>query len=356
MTFPESFNLLLSHLDALYPVSKIYFAGFAGSSAAIAVAIAAAIAGGVAAAVPKTKETESETTSGVKMDDKNTLEQVSEGIQVLGLADLSRLVAGGGEVGVANKASNEFADLLKGYSNKDLTPTGEDQARAQTLASNLFRPQQVGLEQTFESQLQQANQQAALMGRDVNDPILRAKLAQEQSRQQALLTAQQGAYGIQYAENAPRERMQRELSLMGNRQELLQGLAANALRNREALVSMGSQIGATEFNKRLSTAERWQKTKGKETTGGSPGEIASGAIAGGVQGFASGLSMGSSFGSMGGGGGGGGFNFGGGGMSAPSSFSGMNYGQAPSNFFNVQSAPQLMQSFGGSSGGGWGFN
>lgn len=104
-------------------------------------------------------------------------------------------------------AYNDLASLFQGMQQSGGQPTAEDIARGQSYAGNQFAQQRVNLQQSFDEQIRQANQRAALSGRGINDPILRAKLAQEQMRQGQQLDAAQSQFAGQYAERLPQERL-----------------------------------------------------------------------------------------------------------------------------------------------------
>jgi hypothetical protein len=106
------------------------------------------------------------------------------------------------------QANSDLASLLQQYQQGGYMPTAQDNQTARTFAQSQFDPQRVAMNQAFQDQLVQANRSAALTGRSQNDPILRAKLAQEQTRQQAQLESQQGAFATQYAMQQPQQRLQ----------------------------------------------------------------------------------------------------------------------------------------------------
>jgi hypothetical protein len=105
-------------------------------------------------------------------------------------------------------ANRDLASMLQQYSQGGYLPNEQDNSTAQSFAQSQFNPQRVAMQQAFQDQLTQANRQAALSGRGMNDPILRAKLAQEQTRQQSQLEAQQGAFASNFALQQPMQRLQ----------------------------------------------------------------------------------------------------------------------------------------------------
>lgn len=181
--------------------------------------------------------------------------------------------AGAGDVASATGAQRSLADMLKAYSAEGGTnPSDFDISNSNQLAQRLFGAQRLGLQHSFEDQRIQANNQAALMGRAGNDPILAAKLAREQTRQAGMLDAQQGAWATDYAMQQPMQR----LNFAGQHANILGGLATQAMANRQALMSMGQSIQNNERNFRLQTAER----ETSQSSGGGIGGMISGAIGG----------------------------------------------------------------------------
>lgn len=214
---------------------------------------------------------------------------------------------------------------------------GKDISNAQNFISQLFAPQEEALAQSFRDQQISADRVAGITGRGANDPILRNKLAQEQTRQQAMLGAQRTAATAQTAQQAA-----------GTRVDLLSGLANQALNNRQVLSGLGSNLLAQERQFRLATGRNVVTEKKQPGLGEIIGAIGSGI------GMVGGLFGG---GGSGGGGSGGGtpnvsmgqasarvipqpptpFSGGGGGATTPWGPSGVNYGTPfgpPSPGFN----------------------
>jgi hypothetical protein len=148
------------------------------------------------------------------------------------------------------ESQRSLADMFQQYSQSGGWANQQDIAQSQQFAGQMFNPQRVAMQQAFQDQQTQADRQAALMGRSTNDPILRAKLAQEQTRQGSLLEAQQGAYGAQLAQQQPDRRLgyaQQGAAVQGD-------LATQAMRNRLALSSLGESMLGRERNFRLQSA------------------------------------------------------------------------------------------------------
>lgn len=144
------------------------------------------------------------------------------------------------EVAQGSGAQLDLANMLKRYSETGAVPSMEDIARSQTYAQSQFAPQETAMRQAFESQLTQANRAAAVSGRGVNDPLLRAKLAQEQTRQQATLQAQQGAFASQFAQQQPFQR----LGFASDRANTLVQRGQTALGNFGTMAQLG--LGAQQ--------------------------------------------------------------------------------------------------------------
>lgn len=247
--------------------------------------------GALAGAIPY--KSSSNSTSGINLSPASLLELQANGILGQGLTDFSSLVGAGpgqSDVTSALGANRDLAELLRRYSQEGGSlPTSGDISGANSLAAQLFQGQRTAMGQAFEDQRVQANRKAALMGRAADDPILAAKLAQEQTRQGAMLDANQGAFAAQYAMDQPMQR----LGFMQGRAGVLGGLASQALANRQALMAMGEGIQTNERNFRLQTGTRWGNQE--TTSGGGLG----GALKGAIGGMGAGLSMGSALGGMG---------------------------------------------------------
>jgi hypothetical protein len=294
-----------------------------------ALAIGAGI-GALAGAIPKTSS--QDWSSSISLGPASKTETNQLGFLEQNFNDLRALSnAGPGKQDVQNSlnSTRSLADMFGQYAQSGGLPTDQDISSSNQIATNLFNPQRVAMQQAFQDQSTEANRRAALMGRSMNDPILAAKLAQEQTRQGAMLEAQQGSFAQQFALQQP----DRRLGYASQQANVLGGLATQAMANRQALSAMGEGILGREREFRLATANR--SGTQSSTSGGGIG----GAISGGLAGAGMGANLFSMFGNSGGGGGG--FNFGGG-AQAPSQFSGMNYGQPANSMFGVSSASSLI--------------
>jgi hypothetical protein len=261
------------------------------------------------------------TSSGIDVGQASALERQGSSAVGGAFGQLQAFAnAGPGQQDVSNSvnASRDLATLLQQMQASGGMPGQEDVNTANTTAANLFQARQLQLQQAFGDQTTQANRQAALMGRSTNDPILRAKLAQEQTRQQALLGAEQGAAAQQLALQLPGQRLQ----YASSRAEVLGGLAQQAMANRQAILALGSGIQEQERTWRLNTGTRW----GTQESGGG----LKGAVSGGLAALGAGMSAAGSLMGMGGfGGAGGGL---GGGLSMPSLGQSAGIGQGARNF------------------------
>lgn len=271
-------------------------------------------------AIAGSQKDKSDQTYGVNLGPESDLQKLSEsGVS----SDYTRLRqitdSMDSNINAGLDAQKDYAAMLGDFSKGGFLPGTQDFSNANTFAQQAFAPQQVALQQAFQDQTINANRQAALMGRQGNDPILQAKLALEQTRQQAMLNAQQGSFATQYAQQMPAMR----LGYAGQRADVLGGLASQALANRQALASMGSSILGNERNWQYQTAQHY----GHQESGGG----LKGAIEGGLAGASMGMNMVRGMGAMPGA------------MpSTPTPSSGANYGQLsglnysapPSQFFN----------------------
>lgn len=208
----------------------------------------------------------------------------------LGAADsygqLGQMVGAGPgqqDVTAALGSTRDLASMLQSFAKGGFLPGQEDITTAQNFAQQMFAPQQTALQQSFQDQQTQANRMAAQMGRGANDPILAAKLAQEQTRQQGMLSAQQGAFAADFGMQLPGQRLGFQEQLANVRS----GLATQAMQNRQSLFSMGQQAQQAERNWRLNTASRTNT----QTSGGDFMSAVGGisAIAGAGFGIAGGL-------------------------------------------------------------------
>lgn len=260
-----------------------------------AIGSVAGAVGGVAGAIggiggKKTAETttsQTSATSGLRLTGPSALEQQATAGTAGSFADLQGLLAqgpGATDVTAGTQSSRDLAALLQQYQQTGGMPSAQDIAQAQGFAGQMFAGQRLGAQQaTLEAQQQYA-QQAAIQGRGGLDPILRNKLAEQQRMQEQQIGAQQMAFGAQQAQGISQNR----LAFAGQRANVLGGLASQAMSNRQALLSMGSQLQAAERNFRLATAEKY----GTETKTGTATKEEPGGLLGGITGAMAGAGAG----------------------------------------------------------------
>lgn len=187
-----------------------------------------------------------------------------------------------------SRSAQGFGDLASLYGQLGRTgnqPTGRDVSQARSYASSIFGQQRVGLQQSFLQQLQQANEQAALSGRSINDPILKARLGQEQMRQTALLDAGQAGFAAQYAQQLPGQRLgfaEGRVNALTAQEDRLNMAQQQAFGNFGNLAQLGFGMQSGLMGNRLDIASaQFQSDKGKKNFA----DILSGGLRGGMVGF-----------------------------------------------------------------------
>lgn len=214
------------------------------------------------------------------------LEANAYNTQLSSFSDLSQLI-GMGPGSSAVQSNNQYQDQYSGQLAQMLqrlnSPTAANVQQNYAQAQQVFAPQQVALNQQFTQANVDSNRLAARLGRAGNDPILRNKLMQEQTRQQTMLNAQQGSYAAQL----PQQQAQNLLQVGGALSNLRQGLATQALTNRQTLLGIGGQLTAAERQYRIQTAQKTgsQTSNTNNKSGGGLGDMISGVL-GGVGEFA----------------------------------------------------------------------
>lgn len=258
-----------------------------GTTAAL-IAGGGALLGGIAGAVGSKNNAD----SGINLNDPSQLQKYLQGGGIQNMFnDLQNNVnAGPGQQDVTNSvnSSRSLADLLTQYSQSGGLPGQQDITAANGVASGIFAGQRVSQQQQFVTQGQEANQQAARLGRSVDDPILQAKLRTAQMNQSAQLDANQGSYASQLALNLPGQR----LNYANQAAQVNSGLAQQALQNRMTVLGLGSGLLNQEQNYQINTSSRY----GSQTTGGGVG----GAISGALGGFGAGASIAGAINGLGG--------------------------------------------------------
>ena len=206
---------------------------------------------------------------------ESQLEQRGGQVALDQLNQLQSMLGGGAnaqDFSQGAQSQRDLAAMLGQFTQGGFMPGQQDISQAGSLAQQLFQGQQVGLNQAFDTQRQQASRNAARMGRSAIDPVLQNQLMQGQARMQQQLNADIGAFGTNLAMNMPQQRLQAMQQLA----RVQQGLASQAMANRQALLGLGSQLRGQEQNFRANTASR----EGSLTEGGGLGGMISGAVSG----------------------------------------------------------------------------
>lgn len=204
------------------------------------------------------------TKSTVTLDPAQQFEKDVYGFQNFDFNQLRNLIgAGPGQQDIASALA-----FNRQVGEQGLLPSAGDIARANQYTGDIFAAEREALGQSFYDQTQESMRQRALMGRSGADPILQAKLAQEQTRQERMLGSQERGFAAQFAQG-----------LAGQRGDMLNQLAQQAQANRLALLQTGSSLLGAERDFRLQTAER---------TNVNPGSFGKG-LAGAIGGAGSGL-------------------------------------------------------------------
>lgn len=212
---------------------------------------------------------------------ESDIERQARNLSSSQLRSLQSLVgsgAGQADVTAGAQAQRDFASQLQAASQTGGVPTAADLATGQSFAQSAFAPRQIALQQSFEQQEQRTAQLAAQLGREVDDPILQAKLAQEQTRQQSVLSAEQAAFGTQFAQDTTGRR----LEFARQRAGVLAGLGGQAISQTAGLLQASGSILGQERQFRSSVAGETTKS------GGGLG----GAITGAIGGFGAGAEIG----------------------------------------------------------------
>lgn len=166
-------------------------------------------------------------------------------------------------------------------------PSAERIRQAQAFTQDVFAPAEESIQQAFQDQETAFARRAAQMGRSSADPILAAKLAQQQVRERSLLESQKTAFRAQESVNAPLRQFQNQLAGLG-------GLSQQAAANRQAVFSLGSDFANTMMNYRLATATRTNQSAGTSTSESGGG--LKGALTGAFGGAAAGAGIGQAMG------------------------------------------------------------
>lgn len=205
---------------------------------------------------------------------ESALEKQAGGLTSSAMTDFQNLVnlgPGQAEVKAGLQSQNDLGNFLQQMFNNGGMPTSQQMGYANQFTNDVFAPEQTALAQRFTDAQTASNRQAAKMGRMGNDPILMNKLLQEQTRQQQMLGSQMTAFRAQTAQGLPQQQLQFASQLA----QVRGGLASQAMANRQALFSMGSQLKAQEQGFRAGTAS----TTATSNSGGGLMDGVSGALA-----------------------------------------------------------------------------
>jgi len=266
-----------------------------------AIGIGGALLGGIAGGMGK--ESKQTTTSAVQLNDVDKLNEgegelatAARESQMGQFGNLESLLTQGGmsqAQGDISAARGEQLTLANMLREAQGGPNEAQMTRAQAFSRDIFAPQEEALRQSFGDAETETSRLAARLGRSVDDPILRAKLASSQADQMASLQARQGAFTAQSAQGFQNQALQMQNQLA----QVRGGLATQALQNRQALMGMGQSLLQQERNFRLAQAGRTSTTT--QNSGGGLG----GAIGGALAGAGAGLGALGKFNSLSGGGG-----------------------------------------------------
>lgn len=231
-----------------------------GTGAAIAIG-AGALLGGIAGG-QKNQSSQTQTSNvnaGIATKEENLATQAISD-QFRQLQDYVNLGPGEKDITAGVDSQRSLAAMLESYSKGGYAPTAQDQE----LAKAQLAPQQVALDQNLRDIREQAARQQALAGRGPTDFVFNNRLNRNQLDLTQQLSAQQSALAAQQ----PFQR----LNFASDLANIRSGLASQAMQNRQAILSIGSQIQNAERNFRLGTASR----SGNQTTesgGGLQGAI-----------------------------------------------------------------------------------
>lgn len=244
--------------------------------------VIAAVAVGAIAGSMKSK---SSTSSSSSSESQTRLEAAPEGASEKSAREMAynQLGALEGELATigSSDAQRRFASLVDELS-KD--PSPERIAAAEKFSNDIFAPSQTALQQNLDDQRKNAAQVAANQGRSLSDPILAAKLAQTQIRQQQGLEAERRAFAASEAINAPQRQAQ-------NVSAGLSQLSAQAIQNRQAVFGLGSEFAQQERQYRLATGTQFSSSNSQSQSNSSSGGGLKGALEGGVAGAGAGYGI-----------------------------------------------------------------
>lgn len=185
--------------------------------------------------------------SGINVAPETDLEKQANpllGRQLTGMEGLVNAGPGAEAMTGATGAANDYSSLLQRLG----TGTGLLDAQQAGIGGYTQLGNQLygGL---MRQQTAQAQQMAARQGRGMNDLMLQNKLGQQRND---LV----GSFAAQQAMAAPGQQAQ----YMGERNNVMQGLASQAMANRQSLLSAGSTLREQDRAYRINTGERYSNT------------------------------------------------------------------------------------------------
>lgn len=189
-------------------------------------------------------------TDSVNVGPESELERIARLQQTQGFGQLDRIQRE--DFSRANQASQSYGDLLKQYQQTGGMPSQADLAQGRSFAEQALAPQQAQINLAMRQATEASQRQAGLSGRGPNDFALNIRLAGQRADLMTQLGAQQSALGLQQAQQISQNR----LGYAGQYADLQQGLATQAMQNRMAIMSLGSNIQSAGQNFRANTATR----------------------------------------------------------------------------------------------------
>jgi hypothetical protein len=236
----------------------------------------AALAGGIAGSQGK-KQTQTRQlgaeTDFEKQGGKAALDQLKQLQMLIGSPEQDK-----SDIDAARSSQQDFIKRLQQLAQSGGLPSAQDMEFGQQMVA----PQRVAMNQALQQQQIEQQRMAGQMGRSGSDPIMMAKLAQLRQQGEERLGAQAGQYAL--------GNVDRTLNFQGQATQLQSGLASQALANRQALLSAGSQLWGQGANFRTGNAS---------ITTSTPGGFA-GAVSGAIGGASAGMSLFNAFGGGGG--------------------------------------------------------
>jgi hypothetical protein len=282
---------------------------------------AGALLGGAAGSMKDVTTAQGSSSSGVNLAPQTELDKYGGQLTDSSLRSLEGMVnAGPGleSIGQANAQYGTLASMLGDYSKNGGAPGQQDWLQANDFAKNQFAPQQMQIDQSFEAEQERAKQLAVQMGRSPNDPYIQAQLSKQKMQMQNMLGANQSAFVGQEARNGSMAR----LGYTSQLADLKGSLASQAMSNRQALLSLGSNVQQQERNWRYQISDKWGKQSQEQQSGGGMKGMLSGAMAGASMG----MGMAGGMGGMAGAASAGGSAAGGGGMGMLGMSTNLGYG------------------------------